>query len=513
MRVNEIYVHTMNRSEALHQRLTLLCIVLLIAASAVPILAARQLYRPIDDTYITMVYARSLAQGHGFTFGLSDHQTLGTTTPLNTLLLAALYALFPNADAAGIAITLSVIAWIATGWLWWIGGGVFGLNRLECFSIAVLVLIETTTWIAHLGMETWLFVFLLTLCAMIYFHGKLFLTGVLIGLIFLTRGEGILIAAVIGLHLVRQWRSRQPNWFRHGLQIAAGAALILIPWAIYATLTFGSPLPSTLAAKAVQTQLGFTQPFIVYLIYVFVGEWSNLGIFGVSPWLLLFIGGLIYAVRAHRKLLILPAWALLFVTGYFLLNIPTYKWYALPVMYIVTVFAGLALAGIAPLVARLGDQSLRARRIGTAAAVAALIIVAVIILPKNIPTAPVGDWRHDVYQTLAQWLDSNTPEGSSVAYVEIGLLAWYGNRPVIDLLGLTNPELIPAVRRGDIAAAFAQAQPDTLICASLFAWACRDIITSADFKRDYRQAAMFTGAELGAPEIADDSFVIYERQK
>jgi hypothetical protein len=142
-----------------------------------------------------------------------------------------------------------------------------------------------------------------------------------------------------------------------------------------------------------------------------------------------------------------------------------------------------------------------------------LILVTAIILPKNIPTAPVGDWRHDVYQNLAGWLDENTPPGSSVAYVEIGVLAWYGNRPIVDLLGLTNPELIPAVQRADLAAAFAQAQPDTLICASRFAWACRDITASPDFAQNYTQVASFTGEDLSAPGIADDSFVIYTLDK
>ena len=484
---------------------TLLCIALLIAASAVPLLAASHLAHPIDDTYITMVYARSIAQGRGFTFGLNDHPTLGTTTPFNTLILAALYALFPQADAAGVAVALSVICWIATSWLWFLGGGILGLNRLERLFIALLVLIETTTWIAHLGMETWLFVFLLTLCVMAYFRGALVLTGVLIGLLFLTRGEGILLAPLIGLHLLSQRR----GWLRRGLRIALGGAIVLLPWFVYAALTFGSIFPSTLAAKSAQVDLGFTQPFVIYMAYVFVGEWSNLGFVVVTPWLLLFVGGLVYAIRARRKLLLLPAWALLFVVGYGILRIPTYKWYALPVMYVVTVFAGLALAGIAPLVVRLAKslKPERTQQVGLIAACAALALIAAIILPKNIPNSPVGDWRHDVYHNLAEWLDSNTPPESSVAYVEIGLLGWYGQRRVVDLLGLTNPELIPAVKQGDFERAIEIAQPDVLICDSRFAWACKTIPDG------YTQIKTFTGAELdGTPDIAQDQFVIYEKR-
>ena len=41
-------------------------ILLWVAASFVPVLAAYHVETPIDDAYITLTYARSLAQGHGF---------------------------------------------------------------------------------------------------------------------------------------------------------------------------------------------------------------------------------------------------------------------------------------------------------------------------------------------------------------------------------------------------------------------------------------------------------------
>jgi hypothetical protein len=64
-------------------------IIVLIAASSVPILASQRLAHPIDDAYITLTYARSLSEGRGFTFGeFVDKPTLGTTTPLYAALLA-----------------------------------------------------------------------------------------------------------------------------------------------------------------------------------------------------------------------------------------------------------------------------------------------------------------------------------------------------------------------------------------------------------------------------------------
>ena len=64
----------------------LLGLALIVAAVA----ASRFVDYAYDDAYITYRYARNLATGHGFVYNLGDLY-LGTTTPLYTLLLAALH--------------------------------------------------------------------------------------------------------------------------------------------------------------------------------------------------------------------------------------------------------------------------------------------------------------------------------------------------------------------------------------------------------------------------------------
>jgi hypothetical protein len=493
----------------------LLIPLLLLAGSLFVIRAASRLDHPIDDAYITMTYARSVAEGRGFTFAVSAQPTLGTTTPLNTLLLAALFRLFPSADPASLAVTLSVCFWLATAWLWALRGHTLGLTRLESLAVAILLFLETTLWVSYLGMEARLLTFLLTVCVFLYVEGRFFWTGVALGLLFLTRGDGILMAGVFGLHQLFTLRKGAPfaHVMRRSLLLIGGFALSALPWILYAYFTFGSPLPTTLAAKAVQTRQGFTQPFIVYLGYLFVGDWSSLGFIGggVSPWALMLLAGVGYAWYARRQPLLLLAWCIAYIVGYALLHIPTYKWYALPAMYVTVIFAALALASPATLLPRYLSAP-DARRLGTLAACGCLAWVCLTILPQTLSEQPVRDERHAVYQNLSAWLDDHTPAGSRIAYVEVGVLAWYGQREIVDLMGLTNPELLPDLQQGGVQAAFWRANPNYLICSSRFPWACEDLIASERFTRRYAPVVTLTGRQLGATEFPEATYVVYRRQ-
>src|SRR3978361_6486 len=63
-----------------------------------------------DDTYITLTYVRNLAAGHGFVFN-QPPATLGTTTPVFTLIVAALARLFPHIEIVTIAVFFTAFCW------------------------------------------------------------------------------------------------------------------------------------------------------------------------------------------------------------------------------------------------------------------------------------------------------------------------------------------------------------------------------------------------------------------
>lgn len=46
----------------------------------------------------------------------------------------------------------------------------------------------------------------------------------------------------------------------------------------------------------------------------------------------------------------------------------------------------------------------------------------------------------NTYKEIGYWFKKNTKENVSLAMVEIGIIGWYSDRKIIDILGLVNPK-------------------------------------------------------------------------
>jgi hypothetical protein len=51
--------------------------------------------------------------------------------------------------------------------------------------------------------------------------------------------------------------------------------------------------------------------------------------------------------------------------------------------------------------------------------------------------------------SLGRWVEANVPRGARLALNDIGAIAWFSRRPVIDLMGLVTPAIIPYRRQGE----------------------------------------------------------------
>ncbi|MBM4048719.1 MAG: hypothetical protein FJ279_26750, partial [Planctomycetes bacterium] len=69
------------------------------AALIVQLRTAGELCYPIDDGWVYAVYARNLAEGHGYSFNEGDHFICGTTSVLWPLMLTPCYSLFGDCMA------------------------------------------------------------------------------------------------------------------------------------------------------------------------------------------------------------------------------------------------------------------------------------------------------------------------------------------------------------------------------------------------------------------------------
>jgi len=501
-----------------------LAIIVLLVASLRPIREAVILQAPLEDAHITLTYARSIASGYGFRAFPTAEPSLGTTTPLNAMLLALLSKIFFFVPMQKVSIYTSVAFWVAAAWLWFAQGGRLGLTLLERFAVALLILVEVRTWAIMLGMEVWLLLALVTLAVMLYNTQKYAITGVLIGLAFLARPEGVLLLGVLCIDVLARYvfadkADRQPGETIRSIGLmAAGAFAVFLVWAVAGPLLAGGIIPTTISAKAAQSATWYPVPFWRVMLRYLARDWASLPVLAIGPvsatgWLLLGVAGGVYVLVKRRLVIPLLAWAGGYFVLYALFDAPYYIWYLLPVAYVVEVLAALCIAGGLPLLmdyvcTRLQrDPNPVFYRVSGAASLGVLAAVVVFGFTRYIPQQPYPAAYAD-YSALADWVNENVPEGESVAYVEIGFLQWLSEREVVDLLGLLTPEIIPALHEGDYGAAFEQSMPDYFVWVRHFDRFFVHIMRAEFFRTNYRPVDR---VESVGRFPARYPFIIYER--
>ncbi|TAK35733.1 MAG: hypothetical protein EPO21_05175 [Chloroflexota bacterium] len=387
-----------------------------------------------EDAYITLRYAANIATGQGFIFNPGEH-VLGTTTPLYTLILAALIMLGttpPTTTAVAIGIAADAAAMIVLAVL-----AARFLRRpgvilvLLCYAL----LSPLVSW-AVSGMETSLYTLLILASVLAYVAGKMRLAGLLTALVVLTRPDGAILAAVLVLHgLV---------WRRRGLIGATVVfAGVLAPWLVFALIYFGSPFPQSVAAKMYHT---VSDPFLSLRNTVWY--FSDTENRWFLPLTLVFVLG-VYHSRRDRGMRLLTAWAFAYsaaflISNKFLFPQLTFEWYFVPLLAPYAIGIGAGLDGLALAVARLPHANRAATRLGVVIAVALVFLVgylAVLRFQHSELGRLVGG-REEVYGKLAERLVSMGVRDEPVAAYEIGAFAYYYPGPILDLWGLVSPEVV-----------------------------------------------------------------------
>ena len=217
--------------------------------------------RTIDDAYITYRYARNIVEGVGMVYN-AGQPVLGTTTPLYTLLMAGLAAVLRSGAYPAISVTLNALADGATAAL------LYRLARRALDHPAPGALLGLLWAISPMsvtfaigGMETSLSILLMVGAFSAHLDSRTAWAFGLAALGTLTRPDALIWVGPLGLtaaiHLWLQRRERPAlarfSWVEVVIYLG-----ILTPWLIYATVTYGSPIPRSIAAKQVAYHLSPT---------------------------------------------------------------------------------------------------------------------------------------------------------------------------------------------------------------------------------------------------------------
>jgi arabinofuranosyltransferase len=86
-------------------------------------------------------------------------------------------------------------------------------------------------------------------------------------------------------------------------------------------------------------------------------------------------------------------------------------------------------------------------------AIAAAAIYLLLALPPLVPAATRYGWgvqnMNAMQVHLGRWLDRHLPRDARVAVNDIGAIAYFSRREIVDLMGLITPAIIPYRREGE----------------------------------------------------------------
>jgi len=250
--------------------------------------------------------------------------------------------------------------------------------------------------------------------------------GIIIGLLLLTRPDTGILVALIFVHWLATRR------FRIAAINAAAALVVCAPWLIYAWHTFGDVVPASLRAKLAYAWYAGHFGLGIFVDCCLCGQWIV-----AIGWVVLAAAGALYLVRRERDLTPLALWPLVY-WAVMTARAPNFAWYYAPPLWVLWALAFLGAHD-------LGKHLPRLR--WTPAATIAAILVTVSILGVLSPIS--GDVRHVPLSRIGKYLARNTPPDASVAAFEVGKVAYLSNRRIIDLCGLTSPELLPMLTAAD----------------------------------------------------------------
>ncbi len=383
-----------------------------------------------DDPYITFRYARNLLAGHGFVYNVGQ-RTLSTTAPLYAVLLAGLGLLWP--DLPTLSNTLSALAVVVSATC--LFGWAKGRGQKAAGMIAALLLSLSPLLLRTFGAETCTYVALILAGLYAYDRSRLGLAAGILALATMVRPDGVIAAAALVLcYLVCRRR-----YDRGGRRSVPWQPVILYVGLVglwYAGLWcyFGSPIPVTLSAKQQQGQMAISTRFGP-------GFLNLVRAYGRQPlyWLhgALAVVGLGRVASKARHWLPLLVWTVLYFLAYILLGVSRYFWYYVPLL---PAFVVLVAEGAVALLRLLAQA--RLPRLVAGSVTGLLVITLLAPLVSGVFAAcRQPDPRLEVYRQIGQWLESNTPPQASVGALEVGIIGYYAQRPMIDFAGLIQPDI------------------------------------------------------------------------
>jgi hypothetical protein len=394
-----------------------------------------------DDAYITYHYSMNMSSGSGLVYNQGE-RVYGCSTPFYALLLSGLGWLgLPIFKAARLVAVISALGLLVSGMR--LGDKVFGDSGAGLLAGLFVLSYPPVAALAFSGMETMLFLFLLTL-GFAFLEDRPYLALAVFGM-----ALGVRIESAAALLVAASYHALRSGGMKRILPFAF-AGLFLLVYALAGYLYYDSFVPVSMTRKMqVGSSWGGAFKILKQFVYMGVGfcpGWFSL----VNPGILIpafFAFGLVRADKDTIKRLVpLLGFSLIYLATYtisgkgYAVNFP---WYFAPPLLGVVLPAGARISRAV----RGEDRGGRGRRFSV------LVLLVVVMVWSLLSYLPVRTGirvaykriveRERVYAAAAFWLRANSPEDSVVAGHEIGIIGFFSERKILDLFGLVSVESWP----------------------------------------------------------------------
>jgi len=446
------------RQFVLSRRINLLTIALIVLAVALRLIPGP---RTIDDAFITFRYARNIVHGVGFIYNAGE-RVLGTTTPLYTLWMATLALISGNENFPLFALVTNALADAASTYLLYHLGRRLSNSSLVGWAIALLWAVSPmSVTFAIGGMETSVFILLMLATFAAHMERRPYLTAVLAALSLLTRPDAGLIVVLIFIQL--SWEAlRSPRSSLHALRSTLCVvglwilvfALVIAPWAIFATAYFGNPLSQSMFAKSIAYRLEPEEGLVRLLQHLsvpfFESDVFDLGgLIRLVVYLALYLVAALAAFRREPRSLPFFAYPLLYAAAFAIANPLIFRWYLAPPTpaYMLGILLGASHILARLVSVRNPRSAIRNLIFGTVVAVyMVLSLVAWTLHPDHGPDRPAPQMAYIqlelFYHQVAADLKPHVRPDTVIAAGDIGALGYDTNARILDTLGLISPQTL-----------------------------------------------------------------------
>jgi hypothetical protein len=480
----------------------------------------------LDDALITFRVAENLAHGHGFVYNL-DERVQVTTTPLYAIVLAVGTLLFGSAPRAALVLNISLSALIpilAYDLGRRLSGRITGLGGALLLSLAPLLIMA-------FSMESYLYVTLILASVEAYVTGRYRLAGVLAGLTALVRGDAVLLG--VSMLTYDFVACRRLRW-----RLIIPAVTIPVGWYLFAIFYYGSPFPATLGAKVAQGEFNWLGQRFLDGLLAFWDKWTRVQDYrALYLFPVLMAIGLIPVIRTERPWLIVIGRDILYVTTFVALSVPFADWYYAPLTPGIALLTARGVQFTAEITTqvlakvirkktdipvsrpgpRSSEQASQPPNLPTSQSLnppsphppvlptiiaygLALILIFPLLTTTYLITASIiqqhPNWKAQVYPDTARWIAENTNASANFATIDIGHLGYWSGRPIIDVVGLAQPDVAPQIAQGDFGYAIQHYEPDMVLLG--YSW-LPEVQSTAWFQTNYIPRYYFKFKTLAEP--------------